>query len=94
MLLILDSFKKMGDSCALRALTQVAKKARSEAIRERAISITPLLEERARMENDRNLLLRGSDKPLHEKELLMPAFYTPETKHEELLRSSNLSGEL
>ena len=94
MLLILDSFEKMGDSCALRAVTQVAKKARSEAIRERAISITPLLAERARMENDRNLLLRGSDKPLHEEELLMPAFYTPETKHEELLRSSNLSGEL
>ena len=79
----------MGDLCALRAVTQVAKKARSEAVRERAISITPLLEECARMENDRSLLLRGSEKPTNKDELLIPTSFSHETRPEELLRSTN-----
>ena len=94
MLLILNWFEIAGDSRALRAVMQVRKKARSEKIRERALSITPFLEECARLENDRTLLLRGSEQPLNKDELLIPATFSPDSKPEELLRPISQSREI
>ena len=85
-LAILEVFEKAGDGRALKSVTDVTKEAMSEAVWKMAMALLPILKERAQMENDRHLLLRGSQAPARLNELLQPAMFTPEMKEGELLR--------
>ena len=87
-LVILEIFEKTGDSRALKAVQTISRDGFASSVRTRASEILPILEETARLENDRSFLLRGSDRPLNSHELLMPAYSIPDTKGEELLRPS------
>ncbi len=83
---ILDTFEKAGDGRALKSVEDVTKEAMSEAVWTRAMALTPILQERLRMENDRQYLLRGSQAPVRHGELLQPAIFATEIKASELLR--------
>ena len=85
-LLILSAFEEIGDARALKTVTQVSRESGSEEIIEKAKALIPLLEERARLENDRSLLLRGSQAPSNLEHLLTPATFHSSANDVELLR--------
>jgi len=91
----LQALGAIGDSRAIPAVRRLAgvfAKDRSlyTSISKTALEILPILEAREAQENHSRNLLRASQEPLMEKELLRPSYAVNETEPEMLLRPSDV----
>lgn len=90
----LQALGAIGDSRAIPAVRRLAgvfaeDKSLYASISKTAIEILPILEAREAQESHSRNLLRASQEPFAEKELLRPSYAVNETESEKLLRPSN-----
>lgn len=87
---VLEALGKIGDGSAVRPVESVAEDGWTDAVRNMARDILPILRERQQQENDPRLLLRGSTPPqTGSYQLLRPTSDTSHTPPEQLLRPEN-----
>jgi HEAT repeat protein len=84
---ILQALEKVGDGGAVRPVEQLARSARSEAMRSEAIRILPILQERYRKATEAQSLLRAAEPGSDQNTLLRPVADTGPAYPERLLRS-------
>lgn len=85
---ILVAIRLIGDSRAIETVKGLAESSPSSEVRERAREILPILEARKAQEYNAQNLLRASQEPLAEEELLRPAYAVADTETDTLLRPS------
>jgi hypothetical protein len=89
-LLLLDALGKVGDGQAVPVVSEMAEMRASDHVRQKALEILPILQERQEQERAKEVLLRAASAPeTPSEELLRPATATAETAPQQLLQPSS-----
>ena len=89
LLLLIEALGKVGDGSTVMLMEFLAKQTELPRVQNAAASVLPILLERKKQENARDMLLRASSLPVTPSaELLRPLATSAETKPQQLLRPS------